>query len=295
MKERYRIAVLAAIGVAIVLVTASLPPIPQDLAYHDFADRRSFLGIANFMDVISNLPFLFVGVAGLWSAFDRRTRFATAAERWPYAVLFLGVVATSAGSAYYHLAPGNAGLVWDRLPMTLGFMGLLSAVLAERVNRKLGLLSLPLLVAFGVASVAYWNATEIGGHGDLRPYLLVQFGSLLIVLVSLLLFSSRYTEQKWLSAALAGYALAKVLETFDSNVYGTLRVVSGHTLKHLAAAAASYCVVEMLKRREIKAFACRVPSAFEGTPSQPASAGETSVAHGASRGLSAKKEILSPL
>ena len=251
METRYRVAILASIAAVLAVYTASLGPIAQDPAYHDFADDRTFLGLANFMDVASNLPFLFVGVAGLIVAFDRSTTFADDDERWPYAVFFVGIALTSVGSGDYHLDPENTRLVWDRLPMTLGFMAILSAVLAERVSQKLGLASLPWLVAAGIASVAYWHATETSGLGDLRPYLLVQFGSLMIVLISLLLFPSRYTEQKWLAFALAGYGLAKLLETFDTNVYDATRFVSGHTLKHLAAAAASYCVVEMLRRRRI--------------------------------------------
>jgi len=251
MKERYRIAIIAGIVVLLIVYAASLAPIPQDLTYHDFADQRTLFGIDTFMDVFSNLPFLFVGLTGLLLVLRGRASFATASERWPYVVLFFGVAATSAGSAYYHLAPSNARLVWDRLPMTFGFMGMLSAVLAERVNRKLGLLSLPPLVALGITSVAYWNATEIGGHGDLRPYLLVQFGSLIILSICLLFFPSRYTGQAWLAFALFGYGLAKLLELVDDQVFDALSIVSGHTLKHLAAAAASYCILEMLKCREV--------------------------------------------
>lgn len=249
MKERYRIAVIAGIVVAMIVYAASLAPIPQDPAYHHFADQRTLFGIATFMDVFSNVPFLLVGTVGLLLVFRGLASFATAAERWPYIVLFFGVAATSAGSAYYHIAPDNARLVWDRLPMTLGFMGMLSAVLAERVNRTLGVFSLPLLVALGVASVVYWNATEMAGHGDLRPYLLVQFGSLIILSICLPLFPSRYTHQGWLVLALFGYGLAKLLELFDERVFDALRIVSGHTLKHFAAAAASYCLVCMLNER----------------------------------------------
>ena len=253
MKTRYRIVLLGCIAVALAICAATLAPIAQDPSYHDFADDRTFLRVENFGDVASNLPFLVVGVAGLFVVFRRSMVFAAKAERWPYAVFFAGVALTSIGSGYYHLDPDNSRLVWDRLPMTLGFMGILSAVLAERVSRKLGIVALPILIAAGITSVAYWNSSEMRGQGDLRPYLLVQFGSLVIVLVSLLLFSSRYTGQQWLAMALAGYAAAKVLEAFDDNVYAALRVVSGHTLKHLAAAAASYCILEMLKRRKVEA------------------------------------------
>lgn len=251
MGKRNRIAVLLAIAVAAVTYTALLPPIAQDTTYHNFADHRGFLGIANFLDVASNTPFLCVGLWGLFVTFNWRNTCRTISERWPYAVLFFGITLTFVGSSYYHLHPDNGRLVWDRLPMTFGFMGILSAVLAERVSLKAGLVALPLLVSAGIASVVYWHVTEIRGHGDLRPYCLVQFGSLLIIVVAFLLFRSLYTQQKWFLIALAAYGIAKAFETFDQAIYAGLRLLSGHTLKHLLAASAAYCIVQMLRQRRL--------------------------------------------
>jgi hypothetical protein len=261
MKNHVRIAILIAITLVAIVITALLARIPQDQAYHNFADRRAFLGVANFMDVASNVPFLFVGLWGLLVVLNCRTLFLTSSERWPYLIFFLGVALTSGGSSYYHFHPDNARLVWDRLPMTLGFMGIVAAILTERVSRKAGIASLPVVVSAGIASVAYWYATETSGHGDMRPYGLVQFGSLLIVLAILLLFRSRYTQQKWFVIALGAYVIAKLLETFDRPVYAALRVVSGHTLKHIVAAAAACCIVQMLRQR-IMASPAGVSSEF---------------------------------
>lgn len=176
MKNHVRIAILIAITLVAIAITALLARIPQDPAYHNFADRRAFLGVANFMDVASNVPFLLVGLWGLLVVLNRRTLFLASSERWPYLIFFLGVALTSGGSSYYHFHPDNARLVWDRLPMTLGFMGIVAAILTERVSRKAGIASLPMVVSTGIASVAYWYATETSGHGDMRPYGLIQFG-----------------------------------------------------------------------------------------------------------------------
>ena len=229
----------------------SRPLVPQDPSYHDFADKRTFLGVPNFLNVISNLPFLVGGVWGLLVVIRPKSglSFLTSSERWPYAVFFLGMALTFFGSSYYHLHPTNASLVWDRLPMTLGFMGILSAAVAERISMRAGILLLPLLVIAGVLSVLYWSSTESQGHGDLRPYFIVQFGSLLILLVVLILFRSRYTQSRWLALALALYVAAKLLESFDPRIYAVGHVVSGHTLKHLAAATAGCFIVVMLRRR----------------------------------------------
>ena len=183
--------ILAALVIAATVSIFSRPPIPQPASYHDFADQRAFLGVPNFMDVVSNLAFLFVGLWGLLVVTGRESSsaFLTRAERWPYGVFLLGVALTFVGSSYYHLHPTNTRLVWDRLPMTLGFMAIVAAMVAERISVRAGVLSLVPLVIAGGLSVLYWRWTEAHGHGDLRPYFLVQFGSLLAVLVMLIVFA----------------------------------------------------------------------------------------------------------
>ena len=131
MSHRTRIIVIGAITLATGIAVALLPRVAQPLDYHDFADQRAFLAVPNFLNVASNGFFIFVGVWGLMLVLrspDSKARpFISPVERWPYLILSLGVGLTCLGSGYYHLAPDNARLVWDRLPMTLGFMSLLSA------------------------------------------------------------------------------------------------------------------------------------------------------------------------
>jgi len=170
-------------------------------------------------------------------------------ERWPYIVVCLGVLLTGLGSAYYHLAPDNARLVWDRLPMTLVFMGLLAATIAERIGAAAGLAALPPLVAAGVLSVLYWRASEAAGAGDLRPYGLVQFFPALGIPLLLWLFPARYTRGGDLLAVLAIYGASKVFEALDGPIFRAGRVLSGHTLKHLTAAFACWWLIHGLLAR----------------------------------------------
>ena len=238
-----------------------LPAIPQPASYHDFADQRSFFGVSNFNDVVSNVGFLVAGIAGLVVTFRESTVFAEPRERWPYAIFFLGLLLTAAGSSYYHLAPGNERLVWDRLPMTLAFMGLICAQVADRVSVRAGLLLLGPGIAVGIASVVYWRATEQAGAGNVVPYAVLQGYTMVILLMLTFLQPSRYTRGTDLYWVFFWYLLAKLFETFDRQVWDVLGVVSGHTLKHLAAAVSGYVVAHMLRHRALRTAPAAMPAA----------------------------------
>lgn len=232
----------------------ALEPISQDPAYHLFADTRSFFGIPNFNDVVSNAGFLVVGLIGIFMMLGekRRSIFVQPRDARPYVVFFIGVALVGLGSAYYHWAPSNDRLLWDRLPMSIAFMAVVSAVVADRVDAKAGNgWVLLLLVALGLASLIYWNWTESLGRGDLRFYALVQFYPMVALPVLCWLFPEhRHTAGRYLVWAIAWYGLSKVLEHFDGEVFDLFgHTVSGHTLKHLAAAAATFVVLRMLLSR----------------------------------------------
>jgi hypothetical protein len=132
--------------------------------------------------------------------------------------------------------------------MTIGFMGLLASVIGERVSRRAGARLLWPLLAAGGASALYWHLTELRGAGDLRPYGLVQFGSMVLIPLILALFPARYTGTGDLVGSIGWYALAKGFEHFDRGLF-ELVGVSGHTWKHLASAAGAYWILRMLERR----------------------------------------------
>ena len=224
--------------------------IPQDQSYHQLADQRAWLGVPNAADVLSNLAFALVGVVGVARLLSRRrARFNSTTETGLWLVA-LGIIGTALGSAWYHLAPSNETLVWDRLPMAVAFMGLFAAVIAERIDVRSGLRLLWPMVLLGVGGVLYWYFTQRSGDGgDLRPYVLVQFYPVLAIPLVLVLFPRRYTLAVGFVGAWVGYGLAKVAELEDVSIYRLGGVVSGHTLKHLVAAAGIGILVWMLVRR----------------------------------------------
>jgi hypothetical protein len=241
--------------IAFTLLTAAaaflLPPVPQPLDYHDFADQRGAFGIANFLDVVSNAAFLLAGLAGLVVVFSGRARFEFPGERWPYAVFFLGILLTAAGSAWYHLSPDNESLFWDRLPMTIAFMGLVSSQVVDRISVRAGLALLGPMLLVGMGSVAYWIATERAGAGNVLPYALLQGYAVVVLLIMAILHPSRYTRANDLYFIFGWYVLAKLLEHYDRLVLATSHVVSGHSLKHVAAAMAGLVACRMLLRRTL--------------------------------------------
>jgi hypothetical protein len=255
----YRLRVGFIIAFALICVVVMLgfvPPIAQDPMYHNFADQRTLLGIPHCLNVVSNAPFLVVGVLGLWFLLASHNRpssgaFLEAHERWPFHVFFAGVALTAFGSGYYHLQPDNARLLWDRLPITVSFMAFFAITVAERISMRAGFCLLLPALAAGIGSAVYWHFTELQGQGDLRWYVLVQFYPLVAIPVMLLLFPPRYTRTSDIWIALAWYGLAKLLETHavDAGLFAASELVSGHTLKHLAAATGAYWILHLLWRR----------------------------------------------
>jgi hypothetical protein len=248
-----RIRWLIAFTVLCIIAAFFAPAIPQSIDYHDFADQRRAFGVDNFQNVVSNLGFLIAGFAGLVVTLCVRARFEFASERWPWAVFFFGILLTAFGSSYYHLAPDNERLFWDRLPMTIAFAGLIASQIVDRMDVRAGLLLLVPILLLGAASVVYWRATERAGAGNVLPYAILQGYAVVLMLWLAILEPSRYTRGGDLYWIFAWYALSKVFETLDAQVFAlTGHFVSGHALKHVAAAGSGFVACSMLMHRTLK-------------------------------------------
>jgi hypothetical protein len=212
------------------------------LTDHPFADARSAFGIPNFGNVISNVAFLLVGVLGLMLC---------AGEDRPQPILswtlfYLGMVLTCCGSTYYHLNPSDATIVWDRLGMTVAFVSLSIAVLTQCIPgwplERVALL--PALIV-GAGSVLWWRAS-----GDLRLYAWVQAAPLACVALCVAMQWLRGEERRAFVLSFVLYLCSKAAEMGDAQVYAlTHHALSGHTLKHLLAAAATGAILVMQYRR----------------------------------------------
>ncbi|HXA20548.1 MAG TPA: ceramidase domain-containing protein [Thermoanaerobaculia bacterium] len=243
-----KIVLLAGIVLAGTIAVIVHGPIPQPEGYHAFADQRGFFGIPNFWNVVSNLPFLAVGLAGFFAMRTRPTPGVLPTLRPAYFTFFLGTVLVAFGSGYYHLAPSDDSLVWDRLPMTIAFMAFLAILIGEQIGPAIGARLLLPFLAVGLFSILYWRLS-----GDLRPYVLVQFLPMLLAPLLLLLFPSALTRPALLWGVLVAYAVAKVFEELDVPIYHVVRGVSGHSLKHIIAASGTWFLVLAATGRRVRA------------------------------------------
>lgn len=237
---RHSITALIVLGPLVLLL--SLQPLVDPPSYHDFADRREFLGIPNFLDVVSSVPYLLLGAWGI--ATCRRKRPEASVDAW--LLFFTGVALVGVGSSFYHWDPSSDTIFWDRLPMTLGFTALFVAILTDYVSPRLGGLLLVPMALVGLTSVIYGYWYE-----DFRLYAWVQASPMLAICAVILLYRPRYTHRGYLLMAFAGYVLAKLAELHDVQVFlFSGGIVSGHTVKHLLGVLAIWVLLRMVRRRK---------------------------------------------
>jgi len=245
LKRSLPMAALVAVAVAMV----GWGRIPQPAQYHAFADARVLWGVPYGADVLSNVGFAVVGLWGIaWLARSQRDA-RLASSRVGLWLFVSALVLTAFGSGYYHWAPENARLVWDRLPIALACAGLLAAAYGRTHDN---VSSAPLaagLAVLGVASVFWWSVTEARGAGDLRLYILLQGAPLVLIPLWQWIAGSPMRERIAFGVAIALYVLAKMAELNDRAIFDALGVLSGHTLKHLLAAAASAFIIASFRTR----------------------------------------------
>lgn len=230
------ISILAIVAIAGIFLSSSLE---QKNSYHNFSDADTLLNIRNFWNVVSNLPFLAVGLLGIYKLN------IIAENKAQYFVFFLGISLVSIGSGYYHLNPNSNTLVLDRLPMTIGFMALFSIVISEFIHKIVGQKLLVPLLIIGLLSVVYWAVFD-----DLRFYILVQYYPILAIPVILIFFKPKYTLTIGYWLLLLAYVIAKIFERFDYQTH-IYTGISGHTLKHLFASIGLFILFyTYIKRRK---------------------------------------------
>jgi hypothetical protein len=217
----------AAILAAAVCVVV-LGPIERGETFHHYADQRTWLGIPHAGDVLSNLAFVVVALHYL--------------RRVP--ALGLAVACIGAGSAIYHWAPSDTTLVVDWAPIGVTLMLVLAVVIRDRIGARAG----QVVQSFGplaaVFAVGYWlvtGGTEGDARGDMAPYVALQVLGVALPPLLALVAPGRIAT-RYLLAAVVCFLAARVFGAYDAQLLDAI-AISGHSLKHLAAAAASAWVL----------------------------------------------------
>ncbi len=241
---------LAAIGLTILfpLLAPLLPHIPTSghshvhAHGHAFIDARGFFGIPNCMDVLSNLPFLLGGIWGLIAL--HRAKQVAAPLQNAARVFFIGLIFTCLGSSFYHWAPSDAGLMIDRLGMAIAFAGIISLAAGSRLGAAVSSRATPVLLLLApLAAIAAYTLQNV------LPWAIVQFGGMALIVWLSCLPRSKQIPSMHLGALIALYALAKLFEAQDAPIFElTQGVISGHSLKHLAASLAAVPVILALRK-----------------------------------------------
>jgi hypothetical protein len=238
-REWKLLAIVLGLLIAVIAAWPYLPP-SDPPTYFAFADNRMLWGIPNAGDVLSNLGSLWAGMVGAFLLL--RSRGSYTPLFFITATLIIAAILTSFGSAYFHWDPSPETLLWDRLPMTIKFSGIAAMILADRVHPKLGLLALIAAIPIGLFTVTGFAFNWI----TLKPYIALQFGSLMLVALMMIVQPKGRIKNKSLWAALGFYAAAKIFEVYDVSIYQWSGFVSGHTLKHIFAAIAIWQLLRAL-------------------------------------------------
>ncbi|MDP1978746.1 hypothetical protein [Undibacterium sp.] len=229
------------ISVLVALALLLHGPVEQLAHYHEFADQSEWSGIPHAIDVLTNIGFALVAVLGSWFLLEKYRQGDTGVAFPAYCIFTLSLAATAVGSSYYHLAPDDARLFWDRLPIAFACCSLLAAVRAASLpgmDARKAFMELVLLLIAALTSVIWWQQT-----GDLRPYLLIQGLTLVLIPLWQWIWKAGLADRLTFGTAMLLYVAAKMTEMLDGQILLQLHVISGHSIKHLLAALAAGLIV----------------------------------------------------
>jgi hypothetical protein len=228
--------------IILILLAIFLPSIEQNQNYHNFADQRVLFGVNNAFDTLSNLAFIMVGILGLVNFYNNQYIKISNSFSVILNLFFIAIILTGLGSSFYHLSPNDFTLVFDRLAMSLVFASILAMLAYLKISPRFGLHTLAELLILAPLTVLIWKF-----NGNLTPYVVLQFGGIILVILTLLLTKTRMQGPCFTSLIIL-YGAAKLVEFYDEKIFNlSQNLISGHTLKHLIAALAVIIFVSPLK------------------------------------------------
>jgi hypothetical protein len=203
-------------------------PITRGPAFHVYAGTRLW-------PVLSNVAFLIVA-AWAWRRTRGLGRLACA-----------GTAAIGIGSGVYHFAPSDATLAFDWGPIALTLMWLLAAVVEDRFGARAGRRMAIAGSVAAVGSIVWWLATGGTDGGDMTAYVVVQGAGVVLPAAIALAFKGGHIRAIELLAAVAMFGVARLCAAHDSGLLDAIGI-SGHSLKHVAAAIAAAIALQAVRR-----------------------------------------------
>tara|TARA_B100001996_G_scaffold363768_1_gene332290 strand:- start:39 stop:803 length:765 start_codon:yes stop_codon:yes gene_type:complete len=232
--------------ISLIIIAIAYGKIEQDQSYHAFADSRTFFGIQNSLDVISNLAILFPGILGLALHIRRRGVFEYRGkiESLIHYHLFAGMLVTFLGSVLYHLDPNDSTLLLDRVGMAIVIASYCSLLVCDFISIKLAnSLHFPLIV-LGISTLFYWVLID-----DLRAYFIFKHQPLILILILLMYGKKSYDKSQYYLWSMTFVLLATLVENLDTEIYEAIGIISGHTLKHIFAGISLWWIYKMIADR----------------------------------------------
>ncbi|CAL9206089.1 unnamed protein product [Musa hybrid cultivar] len=231
------------------LLMLATPRISHSHAFHLFADMRNFLGVPNTLNVLTTFPFLLVGVPGLVLCLSGCCfGISLRGEMWGWAFFYAATATAAFGSAYYHLRPDDDRVVWDKLPTMTSASSLLSILVIERIDERMGISCLSSLITLVLVSIACERTFD-----DLRLCMMFHIVPCIAIPALLFLFPPKYTHSRFWFCATGFYLLARFEAIADKKIYSASRyIISGHSLEHLCLAMVPIILTVMLWFRSIK-------------------------------------------
>ena len=235
----------------VLLIIAALwyGKVEQAQSYYLFADDRTFFGIPNGLDVMSNLAIVYPGVIGLMLVYERQKNgheYRDPIEQTIQYCLFLGMVLTFLGSVWFHLNPNDSTLVWDRLAMTVVMACYCSLIIADRYSIDLAKRIHFPLISIGLLSVIYWEYS-----GDLRPYFFFKMQPVILVAILLVYGKKTYDRAADYIISMSLVLVATLTENIDKIIFDNLDIISGHTMKHIIAGISLWWIMRMIQKRKL--------------------------------------------
>jgi hypothetical protein len=236
---------LAAISVFIIMALF-YGPISQPQEYHDFADDRELLGVPNALDVMSNLAIVYPGLVGLAFVNESRKNSQVSEDEVSiHITMFSGMILTFAGSVWFHLDPNDSTMLWDRLGMSVVIGSCISLLIHDMWDRNLAAkIHLPIVIA-SVVSVLWWPVFD-----DLRIYFIVKHHPFILFPILLVYGNRIYDKISGYYWGLSMFLLATIFEFTDQQIFELTGIISGHTLKHIAAGIGLWFLMVMIRDRK---------------------------------------------